>query len=127
MLRTPAGFEPTLDDGLADDAIAHVFVRDSLVLFGDSPAGLPWRFYREVGLTPARVHTIGRHEGRTHVAIGLRDDLPPGALPEGLRAAGLRNWFGVLDDETLSIAMRAVQLLEWERTHRFCGACGSAT
>ncbi|HWS76701.1 MAG TPA: NAD(+) diphosphatase, partial [Quisquiliibacterium sp.] len=51
----------------------------------------------------------------------------PRSLPEGLRAAGLRNWFGVLDDETLSIAMRAVQVLEWDRTHRFCGACGTPT
>lgn len=127
MLRTPPGFEPTIDDVLADDVVAHVFLRDALVLFGDSPGALPWRFYREAGLTPQRVHAVGRHEGRTHVAVGLRDDLHPRALPEGLRAAGLRNWFGVLDDETLSIAMRAVQLLEWERTHRFCGACGTPT
>jgi NAD+ diphosphatase len=39
----------------------------------------------------------------------------------------LRNWFGVLDDRGLAIAMRAVQLLEWDRTHRHCGACGSLT
>jgi NAD+ diphosphatase len=49
------------------------------------------------------------------------------ALPEGWRAGGLRQWFGVLPEPHLAIAMRAVQLLEWERTHRFCGACGTAT
>ena len=48
-------------------------------------------------------------------------------LPEGWRAAGLRQWFGVLPETHVAIAMRAVQLLEWERTHRFCGACGSPT
>lgn len=127
MIRTPEGFEPTLDAALSDDAIAYVFVRDALVLFGDSPGALPWRFYREIGLTPERVHSVGTHEGRAHVAVGLRDDLHPRALPAGLRAAGLRNWFGVLDDATLGIAMRAVQLLEWDRTHRYCGACGTPT
>ncbi len=27
----------------------------------------------------------------------------------------------------MSIAMRAVQMLEWDRTHRFCGACATPT
>jgi NAD+ diphosphatase len=48
-------------------------------------------------------------------------------LPEGLRAGGLRSWFGVLDDATMAIAMRAVQIVEWDRTHSFCGACGTHT
>jgi NAD+ diphosphatase len=133
MIRTPDDFEPALDLALDDDAIAYVFVRDAMVLFGDSPGALPWRFYRELGLAPARVHPIGRHGGRAHVAVGLAEPpAPPGErprvdLPEGLRAAGLRSWFGVVDDQTLAIAMRAVQVLEWDRTHRFCGACGTPT
>ncbi|HVL57270.1 MAG TPA: NAD(+) diphosphatase, partial [Burkholderiaceae bacterium] len=68
-----------------------------------------------------------RHRGTAHLAVALADDFAADALPQGCRAAGLRSWFGVLDDETLAIAMRAVQLLEWDRTHRFCGACGTAT
>jgi NAD+ diphosphatase len=133
MIRTPDDFEPALDLALDDDAIAYVFVRDAMVLFGDSPGALPWRFYRELGLAPARVHSIGRHGGRAHVAVALSEPpAPPGVrarvdLPEGLRAGGLRSWFGVIDDETLAIAMRAVQVLEWDRTHRFCGACGTPT
>lgn len=127
MIRTPAGFLSSLDVSLDDDAITYVFVRDALVLFGDTPAALPWRMYRSLGLAPARVHAIGRHRGASHVAVALDDAYTPQSLPEGLRAGGLRNWFGVLDDETLSIAMRAVQVLEWDRTHRFCGACGTPT
>ncbi len=74
----------------------------------------------------ARVHGIGRHEGKSHVAVALDDDVSARSLPSSLRAANLRSWFGVIDDATLSIAMRAVQVLEWDRTHRFCGACGYA-
>ena len=127
MLRTPTDFEPDLALELDDDAIAHVFVRDALVQFAQTPGGLPWRFYREAGLAPAGVHPVGRHVGRAHVAIALPDETDPRALPEGLKASGLRSWFGVLDDATLAIAMRAVQLVEWDRTHRFCGACGTQT
>jgi NAD+ diphosphatase len=127
MLRTPAGFDPSLSLSLEDDAIAHVFVGDALVQFNDSPGGLPWRFYKGEGLSAARYHAIGVHDGRAHVAVALDDAFHPRMLPSGLRAANLRNWFGVIDDATLSIAMRAVQLLEWDRTHRFCGACGTPT
>lgn len=127
MLRTPEGFEADLGVALDDDAIAHVFIRDALVQFGDSPGAFPWRHYRAAGLVAARAHPIGRHGGRAHVAVGLDDASGTVRLPDGLRSAGLRSWFGVVDDATMSIAMRAVQVLEWDRTHRFCGACGAAT
>jgi NAD+ diphosphatase len=130
MIITPPGFVAEHALALDDDAIAYVFARDALVQFGDSPGALPWRFYREAGLVAARAHSIGRHEGRAHVAVAL--DEPAAApehyrLPEGLRAGGLRSWFGVLDDATMAIAMRAVQIVEWDRTHSFCGACGTHT
>lgn len=127
MLRVPDSFLPALDLELDDDAIAYVFVRETLVQFGDSPGPLPWRFYREAGLSAARVHGIGHHEGRKHLAVALADEFAPEMLPPSLRAAGLRSWFGVLDDATLAIAMRGVQLVEWDRTHRFCGACARPT
>jgi len=127
MIRTPQAFEPALDLDLHDDAIAHVFVRDALVQSLDEPRALPWRNWRAMGFRAARVQPIGRHLGVDHVAVALEDDHPSDLMPPGWRAANLRNWFGALDDETLSIAMRAVQMLEWERTHRFCGACGVPT
>ena len=48
-------------------------------------------------------------------------------LPPGWEAAGLRSWFGRLPDGLAAIAMQASQLLEWQRTHRWCGACGVPT
>jgi NAD+ diphosphatase len=126
MIVTPAGFVPdhrAVDD---DHAVAHVFSRDRLVQLADAPALLPWAAYREAGLVAARRLVIGRHEGSTHIAVALAEEPAP-TLPEGWHAAGLRQWFGRLPEPHLAIAMRAVQLLEWDRTHRFCGACGTAT
>ena len=34
---------------------------------------------------------------------------------------------GRVDDVRWTLAGRAVQLVEWDRTHRFCGRCGTAT
>jgi len=126
MIVTPPGFLPdhrAVDD---DNAIAHVFSRDRLVQLTDSPSLLPWAAYAELGLVAERRHVIGRHDGVTHVAVGLAQDGLP-ELPGAWRASGLRQWFGVLPEPHLAIAMRAVQLLEWARTHRFCGACGAPT
>ena len=36
----------------------------------------------------------------------------------------LRQLYGQLDETFLAIAGRAIQLVEWERTHRFCSRCG---
>ncbi len=128
MIRSPDDFEPSLELSLHDDALAYVFTGDALVLAEREPRALPWRHYRMLGIEAVRVHSIGRHQGRDHVAVSLdASDAGELTLPPGLRAAGLRQWFGELNDTDLSIAMRAIQLLEWDRTHRFCGACGART
>lgn len=127
MIRTPAGFFPTIDLQPQDDAIVHLFIRDALIQHAEQPAPIRWHLARGLGLPLARIHAVGSHAGVVHLAAALPDDHPQTALPPGWRAAGLRTWFGVLDDELLAIAMRAVQLLEWDRTHRYCGACGAVT
>jgi NAD+ diphosphatase len=39
----------------------------------------------------------------------------------------LRALWGSVDEPTWVVAGRAVQLVEWQRTHRFCGRCGTPT
>ena len=39
----------------------------------------------------------------------------------------LRVLWGSVDEPTWLVAGRAVQLVEWSRTHRFCGRCGTPT
>ncbi|MDE2094000.1 MAG: NAD(+) diphosphatase, partial [Burkholderiales bacterium] len=50
-----------------------------------------------------------------------------GAPPPGMGWEGLRALFSVLEDAHFALAGRAVQLLDWDRNHRFCGRCGSPT
>lgn len=47
--------------------------------------------------------------------------------PEGWAWQSLRGLFGVLDEALFALAGRALQLLAWDRTHQFCGACGTPT
>ncbi len=39
----------------------------------------------------------------------------------------LRQVLGLLDEDLFHVAGRAFQILHWERTHQFCGRCGSRT
>ena len=66
----------------------------------------------------------GKHAGLACIAV----DLPASAeAADGLAFEGLRQLFGLIDDELFAVAGRAFQVVEWDRTHRFCGRCGGAT
>jgi len=55
-------------------------------------------------------------------------ELPPSvAAPQGWVWQGLRGLFGALDDAQFALAGRALQIVDWDRTHQYCGACGAAT
>ncbi len=62
-----------------------------------------------------------------HQGVGVLEwdgEVPP---PSGARFLGLRPGLGVLAPDEARLAGRARQLLEWRRTHRFCGLCGAST
>ena len=49
------------------------------------------------------------------------------SAPAGHRFAGLRSLFGVLPDDIVAVAGRAFQIVDWNRTHQFCGVCATPT
>ena len=46
---------------------------------------------------------------------------------EGFSLMELRSVLLSSDDEQFSLASRAVQMLEWQKNHRYCGSCGEST
>jgi len=109
----------------ADDADAWWFVvRGDELLVGDGgrvPLGSEL-----VGFGPASVRWLhlGALDGVPVEAMVVGADVEP---PEGFAFVGLREAFGLLGEVEWNVAGRAVQLLEWDRTHRHCGACGVET
>jgi NAD+ diphosphatase len=76
------------------------------------------------GLAAADAHYLGTLDGRHCYAAWLAEDhceLAGGELL-GMRALILE-----ADEAVASVAGRAFQILEWDRTHRFCGVCGHET
>lgn len=66
-------------------------------------------------------HYLGRIDAHDCWALAL-SDVPPGWRRTPLRAA-MMSMAGLLGP----LAGRAAQVLEWDRTHRFCGVCGAPT
>jgi NAD+ diphosphatase len=61
--------------------------------------------------------------------LGTLDGIPCWAteVAEAVGHVDLRRLWAEVDDETWSVASRAVQLVDWARTHRYCGSCGTPT
>ena len=74
---------------------------------------------------PARTLYLGRLAGTDCWAAEAPADVS--APPPGLAWEGLRALFSVLEDAHFALAGRAIQLLDWDRSHRFCGRCGTPT
>jgi NAD+ diphosphatase len=55
-------------------------------------------------------------------------DIPEGTdEPDEHMWVPLRGLYGKVEDPLWTIAGRAEQIVSWDRTHRFCGRCGSPT
>ena len=67
---------------------------------------------------------LGTLAGRHCWAVDADVDSEPG---EDDRYVDLRMLWGSVDEPTWMLAGRAVQLVEWRRTHQYCGRCGVAT
>ncbi len=47
--------------------------------------------------------------------------------PDGMSFVGLRGVFGLLEEEMFWLAGRSFQMINWDRTHQYCGTCGFPT
>jgi len=71
-----------------------------------------------LGLAPVRENQLG--SDAIAVALELADDAQP---PDGMAFENLRRLHSRLDDLVLAMALRAVQIVEWDRGNQFCPRC----
>ncbi len=78
--------------------------------------------FSELGLTSIRQNYLGNLEGTPCYAIEFSQEIPP---PAGMAFEGLRQLYGRLDEDLFGLAGRAIQIIDWDRTHQYCGRCGA--
>ncbi|MFN2200660.1 MAG: NAD(+) diphosphatase [Caldilineaceae bacterium] len=83
----------------------------------------------ELGIVPIRTQYLGYLEdaqgSRLQCFSGEID--PEAIIPSGMTAQGLRELGAQLGDLVFGLAGRAVQIVNWDRRHQYCGQCGTPT
>ena len=121
MIRTPASFAALLDP--VDHPAPRTFVFRGSELLGREADSAPPAAGElpGMGIDPGDFLPVGMWDGVYCRTAWVPKDT---AAPAGHAFRGLRSLFAKLDEATLAVAGRAVQIAEFARTHRFCGACG---
>jgi len=119
-------FQPEFTSALPAGTIGPWFLfkgSDLLVKVNDGTAEVPVTSDpASLGLRVTTTNHIGTADGAPCRAAATTDD-----APDGWSFAGLRSLFSALSEPLFRVAGRALMVVEWDRTHRFCGRCGTAT
>jgi len=74
--------------------------------------------------TPGERHYVGTLDGAHCFAVELPHDAP---LSPAAELLGMRAFILEAEDIFSTVAGYALQIVEWGRTHRYCGSCGKPT
>lgn len=132
-MPTPSAY--TFHSAVTPPADAHglshwfVFQENNLLVrsAGEGAEVLRASSGEELGLPILRRQYLGHlhREGQPPAHCYSAEADPAAPLPDGVSAEGLRQLYARLPDPFFQIAGRAVQIVDWDRTHQFCGRCGT--
>jgi NAD+ diphosphatase len=125
-MNTPAGFEPGVapPSELTSRTLCFIWRDDKILVRAGDPPVLPTLAdAAQSGIDGARFY-LGRLEGVDCLALRVSSDTAEGP---GWEWRGLRSLFLQIPDALLALAGRAFQIVEWDRSHQFCGRCGAPT
>jgi len=108
-----------------EPALWFVFKKDKLLVRQDAlmlriPLVLD---LSELGLTPLRQQYLGKLDGQHCYSAEISEDAD---APEGMLFEGLRQVYGRFEEDLFGLAARAVQIVDWDRSHQYCSRCGAS-
>jgi NAD+ diphosphatase len=114
-------------DQVGDDDLWFVFRANALLVIADgADTRIPSRAaLGQLGMVvPPQHHYLGMLGEQHCFTVELPAETP---ATDSAEWANLRALFGRIDEMAFAVAGRAIQILQWDSTHRFCGRCGAAT
>ena len=94
-------------------------------LLSDNQVKIPFsKNLEKLNISPERIHYLGKFNGHPCYSGELENETYP---PEGMVFKDLRSLYELIDEDVYLLAGRASQIANWDRTHRFCGQCGTPT
>jgi NAD+ diphosphatase len=78
----------------------------------------------ELKIIPLRKQYLGIYNGQPCFSVELSSDE---VMMEDMSYMGLRALYGAVDEDVFLLAGKAFQVVNWDKTHKFCGSCGTET
>jgi len=127
-MHTPQGFESSLllPEPIPGNAHAFAFRGDRILVraASEDELAIPEAQLLHDASIAGTPHFLGMLEQVACVAYDVEDAQQE---PAGMRYLGLRSLFLKVPDPLLALAARAYQVVHFDRTHRYCGQCGTPT
>jgi NAD+ diphosphatase len=79
----------------------------------------------QLSLQPIRTQYLGTLDGRHCYSAEV--DAQDNSIPDGMSFQRFRSLYNALPEEIFWAAGRAFQVMDWDRTHQYCGKCGHPT
>lgn len=126
MIETPSNFVPGVapDAGATGAPLLLAMHKARVLVHEDNGQLAPSGLVGTVFEPAAEKHYLGRLDQQPCWLFIAPPETP---APPGLAWQGMRSLFASWPTALLAILSRAMQIAEWSRSHRYCGACGSPT
>jgi len=111
-------------NAIVEPAWWFAFQKYNLLVYQEpSSVPIPCLFdFSDLGIPILRQHNLGPWNGRPCYTVEVAEGVAP---PAGMAFEGLRSLFDRLGEPLFWLAGRAVQIIDWDRTHQYCGRCGT--
>ena len=95
------------------------------LLIKPNECSIPYlRSLAELDLSPVRTQYLGTLQGHPCYSAEVSPDT---VVHEGMSFRELRSLYNVLDEDIFLLAGKAIQIVNWDQTHQYCGRCGHET
>lgn len=101
-----------------------IFNDHNLLINPTSNNKLPFTLNLNEFISPVRTQYLGMLEG---YPCYVGEVAPETSAPYGMAFQDLKSLYDVLDEDIFLLAGRAIQIMNWDKSHQFCGKCGTPT
>lgn len=102
-----------------------IFNSDKLLINPKNDLKLPFTdSLKEFSILPIMTQYLGTLDDHPCYAAEVTPETP---APDGFCFEDLKLLYDVLDEDIFLLAGRAIQVINWDKNHQFCGKCGALT
>ena len=102
-----------------------IFNSDKLLINSKKDDKIPFiKDINVLNITIVRSHYIGTLNGHPCICAEVS---PETVTLDGMIFLDLYELYGVLDEDLFLLAGKAIQIINWDKNHQYCGKCGTLT